>query len=295
MSQDALSALATAISDQARAVDMLVVPVTPGEDGGFAVELTSEHMTAKDFLALAGAAGARMFYIETTPLDPDDLFDGLDEDEFDEDVWGQLDGFRAEAAARTDQVSQVELAFVAGSVLHLWSVQADWVTDLANRIRALVPEIVVESRSRAEVDVEGLATRLADSAEFRAVRFQARTTAAIDLLAELRALEEAEGPRAYEVRQVVTRAGEIIEERRTAIYNQLRPTFPDLALLLAKDPDWVNGGVISLRREAVDQFLAQHADGYLPTTLDRDRIMNLTPVGKRRKNPVQGPPDSVFD
>ncbi|WP_026212462.1 hypothetical protein [Longispora albida] len=303
MGKDTLAGLVADITRKAKAADLLTVPTTPEAESGFFVELTDDELSATQFLELARASGARLFYTEATPFSAEPLFSHLDPGEYSEESWSAIAKLRAQADRQTGKICHVELAFVAGSVLHSWTATPDWFTDINERLTELeIDEDGDEDddepnvRARAQADAEGLAHQLADIPAFRPIKFPARLTMATDRLPELRALANTGDPGdAYEVRRVVQRASELVMERRGAVYEKLRPAFPELAQLLAADPAWVNAGRATLRKEAAELFLARHADGYPPTELERDRLMDMPPLRKPRKVPEQSPPDSIFD
>lgn len=137
--------LAAHITQLARGKNLGIVPEIPTRNGEdtLLVALDDSALSAADFCDLASIAGARLLYVRAASFDADS--------DRDLDIGG-LAGKDAGPAANAERAAlyrdavrfngcarEVELAFIAGSVLHCWSMAAGWYNDLLERA-ALLPD-----------------------------------------------------------------------------------------------------------------------------------------------------------
>jgi hypothetical protein len=142
------------ITQLARGKNMGIVPEIPTRNSGdtFLVALDDSALSAADFCNLASIAGARLLYVRAASFDADSDHD------LDIGGLGWMDAGREANAERAalyrDAVrfngctSEVVLAFITDSVLHCWSMAADWYNDLLERA-AMLPDEALDAEPGA--------------------------------------------------------------------------------------------------------------------------------------------------
>lgn len=188
----------------ADSANLTVIPATPirGDGRGWLVELGPDEMEPAEFVALAAAAGARLFYLQQTQFDAtlELPVDDPDDEEPDEHTARRREELRRRARSRNGQLRSVSLSFTAGSVLHLWHIDADWYSEILRQSEELAPAHHADDlerygrRERPErADVERLARELLEIDAFRGTRNPADRTRTARQHPELRKLDESDG------------------------------------------------------------------------------------------------------
>ncbi|SCL43855.1 hypothetical protein GA0070606_0046 [Micromonospora citrea] len=252
-----LRSSATAFAEQHA---MTVVPAVPLHDLGPEVQLDAEVIDLPGFLALAQRMGAPALYLEVDPFDPDPAL--------------VADPPR-HLLARRGQLHGIEMAFVAGGVVHFWEHTASWYTeweDLVDASRAAVrdedvdddrPRWLTESE-RAELAEPAVQALLA-MPEFRVekpgggrYRFaQQHLPADID-----------ERITHTAVRLACDRADELTRQR----YADIDDHYEQLAADLLADSTYQRAGSAAARKQAAERFLTIWAGGWAPPTVAREEL-----------------------
>jgi hypothetical protein len=273
----------------ADAANLTIIPATPTRDDGqgWLVELGPDDMDPAEFVALAAAAGARLFYLEQTQFDAtlELPVNDPNHEESDEHVAARWVELECRAQSRKGQLCSVSLSFTAGSVLHLWNTEADWYSEILKQSEELAPAHHVydlEGYGRRErlqrTDVERLARELLEINAFRGTRNPSDRTRIARQHPELRKLDESE--RSWDVHEVIRLASDLAAEEAEHRYAVLRQRFGELAPQLAADQSFRTANNANLRRHAAEDFLTAQAGGYRPSTIDRDRLLATPPLAR---------------
>jgi hypothetical protein len=235
-----LADTAAAARSGADSANLTVIPATPicGDGRGWLVELGPDDMDPAEFVALAAAAGARLFYLEQTQFDAtlELPVDALDDEEPDEHTARRRDELRRRALSRNGQLCSVSLSFTAESVLHLWHIDADWYSEILRQSEELAPAHHADDlerygrRERLErADVKRLAHELLEIDAFRGTRNPADRTRIARQHPELRKVDESD--RSWDVHEVIrlatdrSRAGRVPLCRPAAAVWELAPSW----------------------------------------------------------------------
>jgi hypothetical protein len=284
-----LADAAAAARSCADSANLTIIPATPtcGDGRGWLVELGTDDMDPAVFVALAAAAGARLFYLEQTQFDASlELpVDDPDDEEPDEHTAARRVELRRRARSRNGQLCSVSLSFTAGSVLHLWHLDADWYSEILRQSEELASADHAGDlercgrRERLErADVERLAQELLEIDAFRGTRNPADRARAARQHPELRKLDES--GRSWDVYEVIRLATDLAAEQAEHRYADLRQRFGELAPRLAADQSFRTANNANLRRHAADDFLTAQAGGYRPSAVDRDRLLATPPLAR---------------
>ncbi|TDB80232.1 hypothetical protein [Micromonospora sp. KC721] len=254
-----LRSSATAFAEQHA---MTVVPAVPLHDLGPEVQLDAEVIDLPGFLALAQRMGAPALYLEVDPFDPDpDLV---------------ADPPR-HLLARRGQLHGIEMAFVAGGVVHFWEHTASWYAEweyllAASRAASRGGDIDDDddrprwlSESESEELAEPAVQALLAMPEFRAekpgggrYRFaQQNLPADID-----------ERVTRTAVRLACDRADELTRQR----YADIDDHYEQLAAGLLTDPAYQRAGSAAARKQVAERYLTTWADGWAPPTVAREEL-----------------------
>lgn len=258
---DDVSSLLSAVTAFAEQHAITVVPAVPVQgQGGPEVILEPEDIDLPGFLALAQRMGAQALY--------------LDSDVFEADLDLTADPPQ-HLLARRGQMYYIEVAFVAGGVVHYWEHTAPWYReweDLANADGAAHRgDDVDDERPRwlSDSESEELAAPAVEALlampEFRAekpgggrYRFAQRNLPA----------GTDERVTHIAVRAACDRADELTRER----YAEINDRYDQLAIDLLADPVYRQARSATARKQAAERFLAVWADGWAPPTVARDEL-----------------------
>ncbi|MFF3870080.1 hypothetical protein [Micromonospora sp. NPDC001898] len=264
---DDVSSLRSAATAFAEQHAMPVVPAVPLHDLGPEVQLDAEVIDLPGFLALAHRMGSPALYLEVDLFDPDmDLV---------ADPPGHL-------LARRGQLHGIEMAFVAGGVVHFWEHTACWFTEWEN--------LLVDTRAAACGDGEGGGERGHDEDDRRWLSERESAELAepgvLALLAMPRFRAEKPGGGRYRfaqqhlpadldervthtaVRLACDRADELARQR----YADIDEHFDQLAADLLADSAYQRAGSAPARKQAAERFLTTWADGWSPPMVAREEL-----------------------
>jgi len=251
-----LRSTATAFAEQHA---LAVVPAVPLHDLGPEVRLDEEDIDLPGFLALAQRMGAPALYLEVDPFDPDDDL---------------VDDPPRHLLARRGQLQGIEVAFVAGGVVHFWEHTASWYAEwsallIANH-RGLDDEDDEDrprwlSERESEELAEPAVQALLAMRQFRAEkpgggRYRFAQQHLPDDL-DSRATSTA-------VRLACDRADEAARQR----YADIDEHYEQLAADLLADPAYQRAGSAAARKQAAERFLTTWADGWAPPAVARDEL-----------------------
>ena len=282
---DTLTDLASTATDFAEANGMAVVPAIPEHDYGPEVRLTPEKLGLDGFLVLAAKLGGGILYIGSETFAPDD----------DDTDAAELEDIRA---SHSGEIGLVAIAFVANGIVHFWEHRAPWFDELEQvrqdlrqqRPTTSTPLLSLGARDNADDDRpdEETRKRLGDElaelivgiAEFRAAKPAERQRAARNAIpaGTLRWVEW------DAIRAATTRA----DEMTRSAYAKLADRYDDLAAALLSDALYQQNSSPAGRRQAVEQFLTQLADGFAPPTVVRDEVYSRAQALSRKRKTSAG-------
>ncbi|MFF3857105.1 hypothetical protein [Micromonospora sp. NPDC002575] len=251
-----LRSTATAFAEQHA---LAVVPAVPLHDLGPEVQLDGEDIDLPGFLALAQRTGAPALYLAVDPFDPDDDL---------------VDDPPRHLLARRGQLQGIEMAFVAGGVVHFWEHTAPWYAEwealLTANHRGLGGEDDDRSGWLSEREREELAEP-AVQALLAMRQFRAEKTggggrfrfAQQHLPADLdeRVTHTA-------ARLACERADEMARQR----YADIDEHYEQLAADLLADPAYQQASSAAARKQAAERFLTTWADGWAPPMVAREEL-----------------------
>jgi hypothetical protein len=280
---DEHSRLAEQITKLAAARDLTLIPVTPfAAHGAVTVRVDAEDMTANAFVDLAATSGQKLFYLEATRFDVEDLDEilALDEtedvapasvSEADTELRRQAHALRRTASRFLGWPVNLEAAFIADGVPHYWSTDdAAWHRELQEAWHDLLPdapstEEIQLSEADEEKRIESLATELLALPEFRA----ANTETARRRVAKAHVATKPDpGLPDRELDHLRWRATSraldtaTTEEHRQ--YAGAEQRLSELAREIAADPAYRSARTAPARKHRVRDHLMAHADGYAP-------------------------------
>ncbi len=263
---DNLAELSDVVTEFADDAGVTIVPVTPERDYGPQVIIEPKKLDLPGFLALAKQLGVGVLYLQADPLDPD----GVGEDR---------DDRPAHLIQRRGQVGLVIVAFVVNGVVHFWEQRTAWFEeweDFMDSTSARPPtqrgELMNDELLDERFDYETrdrLASELADivlaTPQFRAAKLgNARQRAGE--LALPKDTDESVRWRAIRI------ASERADDLARVQYDQLTERLDDLAGELLIDPVYQRAASAAARKQAAEQFLIPHADGFCPPGVVRDEL-----------------------
>lgn len=265
-----------------------IVPVNQIEDvQTMMVETGPELIAAQDFIKLAGAHSA-LIYVRKTEFDAEE-FAGehklTDNDESVENAEARpaIAELKKDAHRLQGRTFAVELCFVGRGVVHHWDYEAEWFRLLQSRAEATVSGLLEpgdesddDLHSLTHADRERIAALLLDNREFRACKTKAQIRVARKNCPRLDELWRAGD--LHEVQRTVQLAADLVIDGANEIYAELRPRYPELAATFAKDKRFLSAKKVSVREWAAEQFLSEHADGFLPNEVDRDLFLGEPPL-----------------
>ncbi|MBM0230524.1 hypothetical protein JNW91_00715 [Micromonospora sp. STR1_7] len=255
---DEVSSLRSAATAFAEQNALTVVPAVPLHDLGPEVQLDGEVIDLPGFLNLAQRMCAPALYLEVDRFDPDG---------------DSVDDPPRHLLARRGQLQGIEMAFVAGGVVHFWehiaSWYAEWESLLAANHGGLGDEDDDRPRWMSENEREELAEpavrALLAMAQFRAekpgggrYRFAQQHLPA-DL--DERATHTA-------VRLACERADEMARQR----YADIDDHYEQLATDLLADQAYQRAGSAAARKQVAERFLTNWADGWSPPMVAREEL-----------------------
>jgi hypothetical protein len=265
---DDLTGLRSAVAAFAEQHSLVVVPAVPAHDIGPEVQLHPDALDLPGFLDVARQLDARALYVQTETFDPDS---------------DEVTDPPPKLLKHRGNPCTIEVAFVAGGVVHFWEYTATWYIEWEDLVQAQAPddEVHDEPRWLSDADRERLAAPAVESLlatpEFRAAKLGARQRfAQSHLPADLD-----ERVRWEVVRAACDRADELTTQR----YADIDEQYDDLAAQLLKDPAYQRAGSVGVRKQAAERFLTAWADGFMPPALVRDelyaRAQRLAKAGAR--------------
>lgn len=252
-----LRSTATAFADEHA---MTVVPAVPASGIGLEVFLEPDVLDLPGFLSLAHQLGARALYLQSETFDPDP-------DEVN-DPPGRLLEHRGKPC-------RIEVAFVAGGVVHFWEQTASWYTEWEGLTDSqdATDDPDDDPRWLSEAERERLAAPAVESLlampEFRAAKpgGARQRFAKSHLPADLD-----ERVRWDATRAACERADELTQQR----YADVNDQYEELARQLLTDPAYQRAGSVGARKQAAEHFLTTWADGLVPASLIRDELYAQT-------------------
>ncbi|MFI6134051.1 hypothetical protein [Micromonospora sp. NPDC051141] len=270
---NSLRSTATAFAEQHA---LVVVPVVPVHHLGPEVRLDGEDIDLPGFLTLAQRMSAPALYVAVDPFDPDDDL---------------VDDPPRHLLARRGQLQGIEVAFVAGGVVHFWEHTVSWYAEWEALITATYRGLVNEddegrprwlSERESEELAEPAVQTLLAMRQFRAEkpgggRYRFAQQHLPDDLDE-RVTSTA-------VRLACDRADEAARQR----YADIDEHYEQLAADLLVDPAYQRAGSAAARKQAAERFLTAWADGWAPLAVARDelhaRAQRLAKAGARPPAP----------
>ncbi|MFJ1542309.1 hypothetical protein ACIODS_27600 [Micromonospora chalcea] len=271
---DDLSSLRSTVTAFAEQNTIAVVPAMPVRgQGGPEVVLEPDDITLSDFLTLAGRMNAQALY-----LDSEDFGVELD----------LQDDPPAHLLARRGQLYYVEVAFVAGGVVHYWEQTASWFREWeasvdANRAAGEGNDLddgrprwlsASESEELAAPAVEALLAMPA---------FRAEKPGGARFRFAQRHLPDGTDERVTHIaaRTACDRADELTRQR----YADIDDHYDQLAERVLADAAYQRAGSAAARKQAAERFLVRWADGWVPPAIARDelyaRAQQLAKAGAR--------------
>ncbi|MBO2454203.1 hypothetical protein J4573_44445 [Actinomadura barringtoniae] len=280
---DEQSRLAEQITKLAAAHDLTLVPVTPfAAQGAVTVRMDIGDMTAEAFVKLAATSGQKLFYLEATRFDIDDLEEMHDPDDADHSDDAAQTEAQTELSRKMRALSKtasrflgwpisLEAAFLADGVPHFWSTDdATWHQELQEALRGLQPDApgtddLELSEAEEERHIELLAAELLALPAFRAAtsetgrRRVAKAHIATNIDQELpeRELDHIRWRAISHALDAAT-----VEEQRQ--YSGAEQRLPELAREIAADPAYRAARTAAARKHRVRDHLIGQADGYSP-------------------------------
>ncbi|MFI2667562.1 hypothetical protein [Micromonospora carbonacea] len=256
---DDVSSLRSAVAAFAEQHALAVVPAVPLRGCGPEVPLDGEDIDLPGFLVLAQRMGAPALYLAIDPFDPDD--------DLVADPPRHL-------LARRGQLQGIEVAFVAGGVVHFWEHTASWYAEWEALLTANHHGVDGEddedrprwlSENEREELSEPAVQALLAMPQFRAekpgggrYRFaQQHLPADLD-----------ERVTHTAVRLACDRADEVARQR----YADIDEHYEQLAADLLADPAYQRAGSAAARKQAAERFLANWADGWAPPMVAREEL-----------------------
>ncbi|WP_146179976.1 hypothetical protein [Micromonospora sp. RP3T] len=260
---DDVSSLHSSVTTFAEEHAITMVPAVPVQgQGGPEVLLDAECIDLPSFLNLARQMGAQALYLDADPFDVElDLADV----ELPQHV-----------LARRGQLYSVQVAFVAGGVVHYWEHTAAWYTEWedlidANRAAARDKLDADDDRPRwlSEGESEALAAPAVE-ALLATPEFRAEKPGGGRYRFAQRHIPDGTDERVTStvVRLACDRADDLTRQR----YADIDDHYDQLAASLLTDPAFKRAGSAAARKQAAERFLAAWADGWVPPTVPRDEL-----------------------
>lgn len=269
-----------------------MIPAMPlgNPESGFAVFLRQEDMSASEFCDLAVATGTKIFYVETDPFDAErDLtvsrsrarpWQSNEEDP-------GLVSLREEASTYNGRIGEIELAFAAGGVLHIWTAKAPWYDHFIDRLKELDPgfnpmlERMPEAEERAVID--RLAQELSEMSEFKSAPTAAQRRRIARAQTEIATLDADTRPGYRSVAyRAIRQAEERVVTEADSRYREIEARLAQLAAECEAAPAFRNAGSARARRERARDFLAKKAGGYPPPARLLELFLDTPPLQKAR-------------
>lgn len=265
---------AASIIEFADTTAITIIPVLPSDDCGPEVRLGPAAMDLPAFLALAQKLGGGVLYVRATPFDP-----AATDDEPVEELPSHL-------TKREGEVGYLGVAFAVNGLIHFWEQTTAWYQEW---------QLLLPDDAFGEADEDGpeqlsdeerdrLAAELAD---ILLINPEVRGAKTVDRnrIARLSVPADTDSSVAWEaVRIACDRAQELARVRYAEIMDRL----DDLAALLLTNPQYQRASSPGARKQAAEQFLIPHADGFPPPALIRDELYARTQQLAKRASPSQG-------
>lgn len=259
---DNLSDLAARATMFASERNLTLLPAVPERDFGPEVSFDPARTDLDTFLGFAAQLCGGVLYLRADPFDPAQAAE----------LGEQAAGLRR----RKGKVGHVQAAFAANGLVHFWEQRTAWyeefeeLRDAQNRgvrDRAyLADDDDLDGRPDAETRAKmagELAEKLLAMPEFRAAKGGARQR-----IARLNVPADQD----WLIWDGVRAATDKAEAMASEIYAQLGQRLDDLAPDLAAYPAYRSATSAAGRKQATEQFLAEHADGFSPPALIRDEL-----------------------
>ncbi|SMD24486.1 hypothetical protein [Lentzea albidocapillata] len=258
---DDLGKLLNIVWDYAREKDLIVLSATI--DTGDVVSLTADKLTMEEVVDAAAACGAKVIYLrapvaETGPVAAE-LPCGTNEDE----------ALRAAVRRLSGWVSELELGFAHGGVVHVWSKTAPWF-DAWDELTAASSDVAVRNRDELDLDVDGdgmtdeqvqhWSTVLAEDPAFRRACLPAEREACANGLPELVKALRASAPwqRGGIVNHAITKVREGAETHAASLKQRL----DEFAADLLNDPEFHAIAAATARKRFATDWMTDRAEGF---------------------------------
>ncbi|PPA60411.1 hypothetical protein [Micromonospora chalcea] len=248
-----LRSTATAFADEHA---MTVVPAVPARDIGPEVCLEPDVLDLPGFLTVAHQLSARALYLQSETFQPDS---------------DEVSDPPARLLKHRGKPCRIEVAFVAGGVVHLWEHTAAWYTEWEGLARSQPSDDALDDEPRwlSDGDRERLTAPAVEALlampQFRAAKpgGARQRFARSHLPADLDERVHWDATRA-----ACDRADELTQLQ----YADIDERYDELAAQLLTDQIYQRAGSVGARKQAAEHFLIAWADGLVPPSLIRDEL-----------------------
>ncbi|TDB79819.1 hypothetical protein [Micromonospora sp. KC721] len=260
-----LAKLAATATEHAQKNQMTLVPTAPQRDFGPEVCIDPNRLGLPSFLDLATKIGGGVLYLDANPFNPEA---GSDLGELPEDL-----------TRHKGEVGFVRLAFAANGIVHFWERSTPWYEEaeaLKDAASARLPRQGLyahdtDSDQDDRLDEETqkrlaneLAEKLLANPEFRAAKIGPRQ--------RIGQMAIPEGTHRHVGWEALRMASERAEDMARSRYAELVTRLDELAPQLLSDATYQHASSPGARKQAAEQFLIPHGDGFPPPAYVRDEL-----------------------
>ncbi|WP_028189004.1 hypothetical protein [Salinispora pacifica] len=260
-----LTKLAATATEYAKKNQMTLVPAAPQRDFGPEVCIDPDRLDLPSFLDLAAKIGGGVLYLDANPFNPE--------------VESDLGELPEDLARRKGEIGLVRLAFAVNGIVHFWERSTPWheeAEELKNAASARLPRqdlyahdtdgdqderLDEETQKRLASE---LAEKLLANPEFRAAKIGHRQ--------RIGQMAIPEGTHRHVGWEALRVASEQAEDMARSRYAELVTRLDELTPQLLTDATYQQASSPGARKQAAEQFLIPHGDGFPPPAYVRDEL-----------------------
>ncbi|SEH03953.1 hypothetical protein SAMN05444920_14923 [Nonomuraea solani] len=258
-----LSKPAATVRKFAEQAAMTLVPAIPDTDLGHEVRLGPDTLDLATFLDTARQHGGGLLYLQASPFAPAD-----DEN--------RVADAPAHLAKHTGQIGQMDVAFAANGIVHVWQDRTPWYAEwrelaAAEAMRATYARETYENEDDDELREQEQAQRaelveaLLANPSFRAAKGVAARRPIAEAIIQA---ADVDWPAWRAIRTACERAEELGREKYTHLNAQLDDLVPELAA----DLEFQRCRTVPARNQVTERFLVSRADGFSGPVYLRDEL-----------------------